>query len=395
MNSIPASSSILPINPSCGSLMTPAHLLRILCAVLLVVVLEFLFSYTTTVNSSYFFTRKKFRKKLVKNDEFPFANGTALVMRTVAPIRVAVLDRIYQLAVEHHRHQSKYDFWLLVDETQSQNSQQRLSAYFARHGGAAGGEVLATLRPPRIFAVSETSLLARYPNITSYIYNEPEPNFNNEAGLCCDRPIMWQMFLPTFGMFMENHKQYRYAWTFEDDIAVAGELSLFDQFRKWDWRLLNESVDLAAPMLTGFHWGLVRHTQNMEVIAQAMQNASVEWRMYSDAVQRHSRSLAQSIVTEVGNNVMQFGERLVHPIAWKHNHTIVDLAQLSLSTENNSSTSSTVFGLDALTGAKLTRSQGVERLLNLSESPEKPFSFVFHEELPIENRRRLFKFFFN
>jgi len=318
-------------------------------------------------------------------DEFPFANETALVMRTLAPIGGVVLDRIYQLAVENHRRQSNYDFWLLVDETKNQNSQQRLDTYFARHGGAAGGEVLATLRPPRIFAVSETSLLARYPNLTSYIYNEPEPNVNNETGVCCGKPIMWQMFIPTFGMFMESHPQYRYGWTFEDDAAVVGERSLFDLFRKWDWRLMNKTADLVAPLVRNLRWGKVRHTRNMEAIVQAMQNASVGWRLYSDAVQRHSQSLAQSIVTEVGNNVMQYGERLVHPIAWKHNHTIVNLDQLSLSTENNSSTR-TVFGLDALTEGggvgKLTRSEAVERLLILSESLEQPLAFVFHERLP-------------
>jgi len=360
---------------------------------LLLVIVDFLefpyrYRHTTTTTTKVSCTNRTYYKALVESaqkqveDEYPFANETALVMRTLAPIRGVVLDRIYQLAVENHQRQSNYDFWLLVDETKNQNSQERLETYFARHGGAARGEVLATLRPPRIFAVSETSLLARYPNLTSYIYNKPETNVNNEMGVCCAKPIMWQMFIPTFGMFMESHPQYRYGWTFEDDFAVVGARSHFDLFRKWDWQLMNKTADLVAPLVEGERWGKVRHTQNMEVIVQAMQDASVKWRIYSDTVQRHSQSLAQSIVTEVGNNVMQFGERLVHPIAWKHNHTIVNLDQLSLLTENNSSMR-TVFGLDALTPGgdvfKRTYCEGAERWLNLSESLEQPVTFVFHE----------------
>jgi hypothetical protein len=128
---------------------------------------------------------------------------------------------------------------------------------------------------------------------------------------------------------------------------------------------------LAAPQLyKRGYWGEKRHTNNMERIVQSMKNASVNWTMYSDAIQRHSIGLSQSIVTEVSNNVMQFGERLIYPIAWKHNHTCVDLNKIN----------TTVFGMEQLTGSgKLTSSKGIGGLLNTTSTPS---TFIFHEELP-------------
>lgn len=288
---------------------------------------------------------------------------TALVMRTVAPIRPPILQKIYRLASELQRTgYSSYDFWIMVDETRSNTSEELLRNFFDKYGG----KVLM----PDIFAVSEKVLLDHYPKLTSYIYNKPEPNFNNETGVCCGLSIMWQMFIPNFALFM-NETGYNFGWTFEDDIDVYGEFSLLELIRAWDKRL-NHTVDLAAIMLHGDWWGRPRHTMAMERIIQQMTNASVPWKMYSDTVQRHSLSLAKDVVAEVANNVMQFGERLIHPIAWKHNRTIVDLDEIS---QNIS-----IFGIDNMTGrGKLSSNLGIEGLLNTSSSPA---TFIFHEELP-------------
>jgi hypothetical protein len=75
-----------------------------------------------------------------------------------------------------------------------------------------------------------------YPNLTSSIFNKPEPDFNNEKGLCCGRPIKWQMFIPTFGLFM-TETNYRCGWSFEDDIIIFGCQSLCELIRSWDLEL--------------------------------------------------------------------------------------------------------------------------------------------------------------
>lgn len=292
---------------------------------------------------------------------------TALVMRTVAPIRPVILQRIYRLASDLQRLRYPYDFWIMVDETKHRGeSQERLMKFFEKHGNKVA--------MPEIFAVSENNLLKHYPKLTSYIYNKPEPNFNNETGLCCGRPIMWQMFIPNFALFM-NETGYDFGWSFEDDIDVYGELSLFELIRVWDQKLKN-TVDLAAIKLHDDHWGKVRHTMAMERIVQQLNDANVTWSMFSDAIQRHSLGLSKDVVAEVSNNVMQFGERLIYPIAWKHNRTTVDLDEMS----NDVS----LFGINNMTiEVKLSSNLGVEELLKTNSTPA---TLIFHEELPTRRR---------
>ena len=305
------------------------------------------------------------KEHLLEGDLNPKEKGprTAIVMRSLAPLQPPVLQKIHRFA---HEIQSwgtgQYDFWVLVDETNNNRTEQLIGSFFAKHGN--------DVQLPQVFSVSEKGLLEKYPNLTSYINNEPEPNFHNEPGLCCGRPIMWQMFIPVMGWF-QNETQYPLVWTFEEDTSVHGHLSLLELIRAWDQQLATD-VDLVALELKKDYWGRPLHTNNMEKIVQEMQMASVRWKMYSDAVQRHSLSLADAIVAEVSNNVMQFGERLIYPIAWKHNCTIVDLETVSVN--------SSVFGLRQMTGeGKLTSNQGIEILLNTSATPA---TLLFHEELP-------------
>ena len=286
----------------------------------------------------------------------------ALVMRTVAPVTVTVLASIYRLAIELRNSEFPYDFWVMVDETANNHTEQLLGSFFAKHG--------SRVDPPKVFSVSETKLLEAYPKLTSYIYNAPEPNANNETGICCDRPIMWQMFIPTFGLFL-NHTRYRHGWSFEDDVGVHGHLTLLDLIHEWD-KALDPSVDLAALEIHSGLWGAKRHTNSMKRIVQNMAKASVKWKLYSDTVQRHSLELAEAIVTEVSDNVMQFGERLVFPIAWKHNRSMVSLEHVLVN--------SSLFGLDHMTGrGKLTGEKGLKKLMELNASPA---TFLFHEKLP-------------
>jgi len=145
------------------------------------------------------------------------AHETVLVMRTMAPLHPLVLDRIFELALQVK--DSTYDFWILVDETNNNQTEQVLDMYFHMQRGTLNKDYL---QPPRIFSVSETILLQHFPRLTSYIHNEPEQNYHKKSGLCCSRPIMWQMFVPTFAIFMQQHTNYRFAWSFEEDISTQG-----------------------------------------------------------------------------------------------------------------------------------------------------------------------------
>jgi hypothetical protein len=250
----------------------------------------------------------------------------------------------------------------MVDETTNNDTSRLLGSFFDKHGVRA--------EPPKLFPVSEKRLLESYPNLTSYIYSEPEPNFNNVSGWCCGNPIMWQMFVPSFALFM-TQTQYETGWSFEDDIGIHGQLSLLELIRNWDLALDTE-VDLAAIKIWNGWWGLERHTNNMERIVQRMKDSSVEWTMFSDSIQRHSLTMAEAVVAEVSNNVMQFGERLIYPIVWKHNRTIVDLKEVMVNYS--------VYGLDKMTGyKKLSSNEGIESLLQKDATPA---THVFHEELP-------------
>jgi hypothetical protein len=315
----------------------------------------------------------------------------AVVMRTIAPIRPPVLERIYNLAVEMHAHQSNYTFWILVDETNDNGTKSLLDRYFQAHGRK---EIL----PPRIFAVSEAGLLEHYPRLISYVNNAPEPNSHNSSGVCCGGTLMWQCSVPNQGIFMNATRNYEYFWSFEDDISTVGQHTLFELIRIWDNQLATQVgsteqegeddsiVDLLSVMLKGNYWGAFIHTQNYEKITSAMTEAGVTLALYSDSIQRYSWRMADPIVEEISNNVMQFGERLIHPIAWKHNRTIVDLEILTQQDR-------TIFGLTTISGhGKQSKSQGVETLLKSMEAKGfsgEPATLVYHEELPAQRRRLL------
>lgn len=331
---------------------------------------------------------------------------TALVLRTVAPLHPLVLDKIYEFACRVK--DSPYDFWLLVDETRNNQTERILDMYFRKRGGSACGETKKTaLKPPSVFSVSESIVLQRYPRLTSYIHNYPERNFHNDSGVCCGRRLMWQMFLPTFAIFMQEKTMYRYAWSFEDDISAHGQHSMYDVIRMLDLELGADPVDLAAfRHPKDVAWGGRIHTMGMEAILEEMKNASVGRRLYSDALQRHSSKLSYSIYREVhDNNVMQFGEAFVWPIAWKHKHTVVDLVSLvgQQRKEKSKTDLGSIFVSEKITGGKFNKADGVIGLLNTpnhnipsnipsncydsssSTTSEENISgastFIFHEEI--------------
>jgi hypothetical protein len=285
---------------------------------------------------------------------------TAVVMRCVAPIRPATLDKVYRLASELSMSGYPYDFWLLVDDTNNNHTNERLGNFFAKHGGH--------VEAPKVFPVSEKKILEAYPNLTSYIYNTPEPNFDNSPRSCCDKPIMWQLLAPAFAVFMAETR-YDFGWVVEDDFSSHGQLTILELMREWDLKL-GPDVDLAAeevllPLDT-------KHTNGFALIVQDMVNSSVKWRVYADHIQRHSLAMADAISEELSRNVMQFAERFVYPIAWKHNMTVVDLKEVSLNYS--------VFGWgDREADYKVSSSDAFEYLLKTTATPA---TYVFHEELP-------------
>ena len=159
---------------------------------------------------------------MATKDDDDDAHKTALVMRTKAPLHPLVLDRIYEFALLV-KDSDYYDFWILVDETKNNQTEQLLDLYFHTRGGAPN------LQPPRVFSVSETILLQHFPRLTSYIHNKPERNSHNASGVCCRKPIMWQMFVPTFAIFLHEHTNYSFAWSFEDDISTHGHTVRLDE----------------------------------------------------------------------------------------------------------------------------------------------------------------------
>jgi len=149
-----------------------------------------------------------------------------------------------------------------------------------------------------------------------------------------------------------------------------------------------DHVDLAAVQLGHTQsWGRNRRTMAMEAIVMDMFKAKVVRYQYSDALQRHSQELSQSVYTEVSNNVMQFGESFIWPIAWKHNHTVVDLETLMKNSNRMNKAADRIFGLRHLTGwrRQFTKAQGVLGLLsryNSTNDTTTGGTLIFHEKVP-------------
>ena len=295
----------------------------------------------------------------------PIAKDRVLVMRTVAPIKPYVLERIYEIEVQAQR--SPYDFWLLVDETRNNQTKARLDSYFAKRG--------SHVPAPPFFPSSEKILLQHFPKLTSYIYNYPEPNFNNKPGLCCNNNIMWQMFTPSFAMFMHSMRKYRFGWVFEDDVNVLGQYqSLVDLITVLDGEL-DDDVDLAGNWFASKAWGAERRTLPFDAILQNMIAAKVPWKRISDGLQRHSSLMSKDVYEQVGENVYVWAEGLVFPIAWKYNRTFRDLKQLPLA-QNMS------IHFHKLTGkGKISRAEAVELFLTHEGTKSMtPFTLIFHED---------------
>jgi hypothetical protein len=300
-------------------------------------------------------------------EESSRAKETAIVVSTKAPIRLRLLEKIYTWSRELSEQQSAYHIWITVDETKANGTESRVRDYFSKH--------LTELPLPGIFVVSENKILETYPKLTSYIYNEPERNSNNKTGLCCKRPIMWQMFIPSLALFLSS-TQYKYAWRIEDDIEAVGKDSLLQILRRWDLELV-EDVDFVGqpthikPAKTNAFVNK-RHTPGFDEIVTAMKKTkgSPAWTCYSDAIQRHSLRLGKYLYDRVAENIFQFGECMVQPIIWEAGFSIVQLDSLLKEPLG-------VSGLKRLTGTgqKISREKALERFFKGSNA-----SFVYHQE---------------
>mmetsp|Transcript_10530 Transcript_10530/g.21661 ORF Transcript_10530/g.21661 Transcript_10530/m.21661 type:complete len:501 (+) Transcript_10530:3146-4648(+) len=181
---------------------------------------------------------------------------TALVVRSMMPLHPKVLQRLEAIALTLALNETRYrnyEFVLLSDETSMNGTQEEVQRYFAKRypfhphqsfdnyhnttfsipsaapwPGHNSDELLARrilARQPKIFVVTEQSIRQEYgAGLDLYVKG---PMVNNATALCCGKPILWQLLVPTFVSFVKANPEYSYTWVFEDDLwALAAPLDL-------------------------------------------------------------------------------------------------------------------------------------------------------------------------
>jgi hypothetical protein len=286
------------------------------------------------------------------------------------------LEKIYTWSRELAEQQSAYRLWIVVDESTANDTESVVQDYFNRH--------LLDIPLPGIFVVSENKILETYPKLTSYVYNEPEHNSNNETGICCAMPLMWQMLMPTYALFLSS-TQYKYAWRVEDDIGAVGKDSLLQILRRWDLELQDADFVGQPTHASGIpfnNWINKRHTPGFDKIVTEMENTTgaPKWTCYSDSIQRHSLRLGKRLYDRIAENIFQFGECMVQPIIWEAGYSIVELDSLLEEPLG-------VGGLQDLTGIgqKISKEEALEKFTMGNNT-----GFVYHqkpEEAGLRSRR--------
>mmetsp|Transcript_30061 Transcript_30061/g.82554 ORF Transcript_30061/g.82554 Transcript_30061/m.82554 type:complete len:372 (-) Transcript_30061:1627-2742(-) len=272
----------------------------------------------------------------------------AIVMRTMMPLKQTTLRRMVLTAraMERSKFQN-YDFHVMSDETKMNGTEAAVKRYFDK---------LADVPVPRIFPINESMVLEYFaPGLQRYASG---PLVNGESGECCGVPLLWQLSVPPFVMFLSTHK-YDYAWNFEEDVWAVGKgvAPLADLMYEWD-----RQMETAHNIPVGFAgvftkangcpfnvWLKDRHTQSFQDLLVNMQNSSVydawkkpkgilwhdfaqntapEWSCISDAVYRHSLNFSNYFKAMICNGTYRFGEALQQPMAWSGNFLAKELKTL-------------------------------------------------------------------
>uniref|UniRef100_A0A7S4JWT7 Protein xylosyltransferase n=1 Tax=Odontella aurita TaxID=265563 RepID=A0A7S4JWT7_9STRA len=334
---------------------------------------------------------------------------TAIVLTTRMPIKQLVLERVYDLSKEIANVPSggsrRYKIAVVVDVTFdrekpwrrfSMEAEDAFRDYYRRRQDGGSFQFESVVPLPLFFNVTEHLLFDEYPRLRNYFNNGPdEKNANNEPGHCCHPNFMWQGFVPILTMFMHYHPQFDYAWRIEDDIGAVGRDSLVTLIRDWDERLTKNGniIDLAGQIThangipttnpivrlrhsMSFHDIIVRMGANTSDPERKLhpwwKRKQGQWRCYTDAIQRHSRRFSEELYQKISDNVYQFGECFVQPIAWNGNFTMMQLADIDRGEQNR------VGNIEELTGpfVKMTR----EMALKLFMGKETYSTFLYHEE---------------
>lgn len=329
----------------------------------------------------------KIRKRTINPTRHPRSNhAAAIVYRALAPIRPVFMEKILAYAQELDQRELPYDLIVLVDETNSEGTEERLMEYYKAHESTN-----ATF--PIVFPVTETTLFEEYPELRRYAFGTD--NQNNESGHCCGLAVMWQMFVPMFTMALHYLKGYDYAWTLEGDIGTVGQYdrSLVDIVHSIDALLPRDPpVDLVASYTYANHiprnnFMRARHTRSFHQIVDQMYDLDLDkpppphwttnsaghpprWSCVTDAVQRHSSVFSEYLYHHISQNTYAFGECFVQPMAWNGNFTMRELSQVPLNDVN---------GFEKLTGSKSTMEEAREKWKQLNNEN---VTLVFHENLP-------------
>jgi hypothetical protein len=352
-----------------------------------------------------------------KTPRAPIEKHTAIILRTMMPIKLPVLSHILQLsrAMATSPKFQHYDFFLMVDETKQNGTADFVQRYFDKMANTDNTNGYAIPIMPHIFNLTEQMIRQTFaPGLEKYIQG---PLVNNETGQCCNRPILWQLSVPPIVAFAMSHN-YSQSWVFEDDAWALGKgpAPILDLLYAWDQKLnaLGCRADLAAIQLRSGScpftaWARGRHTQEFETIVRAMhhnnrtynnnthfldhfkamkqktslvpwtfwnETMTPRWACVSDMIYRHSREFSLSLYKRIKHDgVFRFGEGFLQPMAWSGNYTMVDLETL-LSEEERP------LGFDAV-GFKVTDEQALDIYLSPKNNQT---SKIYHAELTVQTK---------
>ncbi|KAL3943671.1 MAG: hypothetical protein SGBAC_002251 [Bacillariaceae sp.] len=277
----------------------------------------------------------------------------AIVLRSMDPIRSAVLNRLIQIAEIFQKDEFKdYDFHIMIDQTKTKTTTTKtLQRYFRAQNASH-------LKPPTVFSVTEQMILEEFPKLaTGYV---PGPLVDGGKGTCCGQPLLWQLLIPTFVTFVHYHQEYDYNWVLEDDIWTVGT-PIVELIRAWDDKLKGKNASLCGSRLgtNGIPYSRMtkeRHTYGFRDILMAMKatgwqhrnrtllkmdgqvrshvwnewggNRLPIWSCMSDTLYRHSRDFGNYVYRMVKSNVYQFAECYQMPLAWHGGFQIADIKKI-------------------------------------------------------------------
>ncbi|KAL3945760.1 MAG: hypothetical protein SGBAC_000149 [Bacillariaceae sp.] len=284
----------------------------------------------------------------------------AIVLRSMDPIKLNVLERLMQIAEILQKDKFKnYDFHIMVDQTKQKiTTTESLQDYFRSKNAAH-------LKAPTVFSVTEKMILEEFPKLANgYV---PGPLVDGKPGTCCGQPLLWQLLMPTFVTFVHCHQEYDYTWVFEDDLWTIGT-PIAELLHTFDDKLRGKNASLVGSRIStnGIPYTKMtkeRHTFEYREILMAMKATGWQhnnrtllkmdgqvrslvwnewggsrlpvWSCMSDTFYRHSRDFGNYVYSMVKSNVYQFAECYQMPLAWYGGFQIADIKNILPNVEDD------------------------------------------------------------